>query len=106
MVKWLKKLNKIKEKKIKGENKFGVFNGNVINSETVGYDPEFTIEEYRDDSITITEVKEKDVKHKKIEINPSKIKKKANVWIFKVISYIVILLIIVGMITWLVIEKV
>ncbi|AOG60747.1 hypothetical protein SHELI_v1c07980 [Spiroplasma helicoides] len=98
---------KEKKKKIKGENKFGVFNGIVINSETLGNEQEFKIEEYKDDSLTITELKTDDsqtdanviVSEKQI-----KPKRKINLIIYKIIASLVILLIIISIIVYLILK--
>ncbi|AUB31975.1 hypothetical protein [Spiroplasma floricola] len=93
-----------KKKKKQQNNKFGVFNGNVINSETLGYDQEFEIENYQDESLIITEIKKQHLKEKKPEINNKNKKGKANYFIYKLTAYIIILLLIVLLIVWLVVK--
>ncbi|AGR42415.1 hypothetical protein [Spiroplasma diminutum] len=96
---------KNKKNKVKSDtSKFGVFNGNVISSETLAYDHEFEVENYQDDSLTITEIKIPASKDKKGEVNNKIKKRKTNYLIYKVTAYIIILLIIVLLIIWLVIR--
>ncbi|QEH62212.1 hypothetical protein SCHIN_v1c10190 [Spiroplasma chinense] len=85
-------------KKIKGKNKFGVFNGNVVNSETLAYENEFVIEEYQDDSLTISEIKASKPRTKKEERKQelaNKPKRKVNALIYKIIAGLIILLTII-----------
>ncbi|AHI53219.1 hypothetical protein [Spiroplasma culicicola] len=93
---------KNKKKKIKGENKFGVFNGSVINSDTLAYDQEFVVEEYSDDSLTISEIDKASLASKRELKNDVKVKskRKFNTLIFKIIAYVIVLLIIVGIIVF------
>ncbi|WP_339020625.1 hypothetical protein [Spiroplasma endosymbiont of Atherix ibis] len=91
-----------KKKKKEQNNKFGVFNGNIINNETLGYEQEFEIDNYKDDSLTITELKKQSSKDKKPENSNKNKKGKANYFIYKLAAYIIILLLIVLLIVWLV----
>ncbi|WP_338984792.1 hypothetical protein [Spiroplasma endosymbiont of Diplazon laetatorius] len=90
-----------KAKKKTETSKFGVFNGNVVNSETLAYDQEFEIENYKDDSLTISEIKSPILKDKKSESNNKNKKRKTNYFIYKITAYIIILLLIVVLIVWL-----
>ncbi|AGR41549.1 hypothetical protein [Spiroplasma taiwanense] len=95
---------KIKKKNKKQENKFGVYNGNIIDSETLAIDSEFEIEEYEGDSLTIAEIKSQTKKDKKPEIpNIVKPKKKINFFLYKLTVYIIILLLIISLFIFLVV---
>ncbi|WP_101780978.1 hypothetical protein [Spiroplasma monobiae] len=91
-----------KKKKKTETNKFGVFNGNVVNSETLAYDQEFAIENYKDDSLTISEIPNSVLKDKKSDSNNKNKNKKANHLIYKITAYIIILLLIISLIVWIV----
>ncbi|QGS52292.1 hypothetical protein [Spiroplasma tabanidicola] len=96
-----------KNKDKKNTNKFGVFNGNVINSETFVLENEFKVEEYHDESLTITEVKTKTLKEDEeliIKENLIKKRKKINSTVYKVIAYVIILLVIVAIIVYLIVR--
>ncbi|WP_053946515.1 hypothetical protein [Spiroplasma cantharicola] len=97
-------MKKKTNKKKLAKNKFGVFNGNIVNSETLGVDQEFAIENYKDSSLTISEIEKTSPLNKKDWENNIKSKKrKTNYLIYKIAAYIIILLIIVLLIVWLVI---
>ncbi|QHX36945.1 hypothetical protein [Spiroplasma sp. BIUS-1] len=93
-----------KTKKKTETSKFGVFNGSVVNSETLAYDQEFEIENYKDDSLTISEIPTPILKEKKAESNVKNKKKKTNYFIYKITAYIIILLIIILLIVWIAIR--
>ncbi|QBQ08062.1 hypothetical protein SGLAD_v1c08630 [Spiroplasma gladiatoris] len=102
-------MKKIKNKKIKNKNpnKFGVFNGNVINSETFGLENEFKVEEYHDESLTITEIKTKTLKEDEelvIKENLIKKRRKINSLVYKIIASIIIFLVIIIIIVYLIIR--
>ncbi|ARU91186.1 hypothetical protein SCLARK_00474 [Spiroplasma clarkii] len=68
-------MKKQKDKSEKNTNKYGVFNGNVIKSDTIVADTEFIIEPYKDESITITQISGDSYKRQKTLETPPKIKK-------------------------------
>ncbi len=99
-------VNYVKKKKTKKKsenNKFGVFNGSVINSETIGINQEFAIENYKDSSLTISEIENTTSINKKSDNNVKAKKRKTNYLIYKITAYIIILLIIILLIVWFVI---
>ncbi|WP_339033905.1 hypothetical protein [Spiroplasma endosymbiont of Cantharis rufa] len=96
-------MKKKKVKKKSENNKFGVFNGSVINSETIGINQEFAIEDYKDSSLTISEIKSTKSINKKNDNNVKNKKRKTNYLIYKITAYIIILLLIILLIVWFVI---
>lgn len=83
-------------KKEKNTNKYGVFNGNLIKSETVASETEFVIEPYKDDSITITKIETKSKKRVKKDEVPTKVKKKHKNILYKIIASFIITITFVG----------
>jgi len=94
------------DKKNKKENKYGVFNQNIINSETINTENDFDITPYQDDSLTIAEIKGSGKKNfKSNEIINKKPKKKISYLFYKIIILLIIALTIIDGIISLVIRN-
>ncbi|AKX33823.1 hypothetical protein SLITO_v1c01570 [Spiroplasma litorale] len=81
----------MKKKKIKNSSKYGVYKGNVINSDNIVNEGNLTAEEYKDDFLSIQKTVEtadidddKDLALKK--------RNKKNFIVYKVFGYIIIIL--------------
>ncbi|ASP27930.1 hypothetical protein SCORR_v1c01550 [Spiroplasma corruscae] len=84
----------MRRKKVRNSSKYGVFKGNIINSETILENDNLTVEEYNDDDLSI-KIINKNVDSEDDKLLIQKRKNKKNFFVYKVFGYIIILLLLI-----------